>query len=470
MQLLRGEGAGPPATRRLLALLALSLAALVVITWVRVGWLRTLLVDRTGTPWSYGLLGLAWLAVSVPGARAYLRAVEDERAKLRTVLAGAVVLHTTAALTLPYTSNDLFSNLAYGRMARLGLDPYASGPGVLPAGDPFRALVSVNWIDAPSVYGPVLTWLNTLAGRADTVPAAMAIFKLAMLAVTLATVGVAYLVCRRHLAPGRAAPALALFAWNPLLAYEIAGQAHNDGVMLLGLTAFVWAALGGRRLLAVAFLGLAFWAKFAIAPVVGLYLWHLARTDRRKAALGALVFVGMGVLLFLPFWKGPETLLGPLAAVRANPGRMTRSFTEIAAFFAGLASAPLRASAYRIGWTLGQLLLVVLAVRAVRRVRDLASVLHESLVWLLAYLLVASPFVLPWYLTWVLPLALVEADPRLRRLVAFYSALTLVAWCADVPELQAAVVNTWVLVLAARWWRRRGAEAEPSVAYRASAA
>lgn len=470
MAILRGPGAVAPAARRPLTLLLASLAALVVITWVRVAWLRTLAVDRTGTPWSWGVLGLAWLAVSVPGARAYLAAIGDERAKLRSVLAGAVVLHTTAALALPYTSNDLFSNLAYGRMARLGLDPYAAGPGVLPAGDPFRALVSANWIDAPSVYGPVLTWLNALAGRGDTVPAAMAIFKLAMLGVTLATVGVAYLVCKRHLAPGRAAPALALFAWNPLLAYEIAGQAHNDGVMLLGLTAFVWAALGGRRLLAVAFLGLAFWAKFAIAPVVGLYLWHLARTDRRRAALGALLFVAMGVLLFLPFWKGPATLLGPLAAVRSNPGRMTRSFTEIAALFAGLVSAPLRASAYRAGWAAGLALLAVLAVRAARRVDDVASVLHESLVWLLAYLLVASPFVLPWYLTWVLPLALVEADARWQRLVAFYSALTLVAWCADVPELQAAVVNTWVLVLAAQWWRRRRADVEPSVDYRASAA
>ncbi|HEY3355639.1 MAG TPA: hypothetical protein VGQ83_20475, partial [Polyangia bacterium] len=61
------------------------------------------------------------------------------------------------------------------------------------------------------------------------------------------------------------------------------------------------------------------------------------------------------------------------------------------------------------------------------------------------------------------------ADPRWRRLVAVYSALTLVAWCADLPPLQVAVVNTWVLVLAARWWRRR-AGAAPPVDARAAAA
>jgi hypothetical protein len=77
-----------------------------------------------------------------------------------------------------------------------------------------------------------------------------------------------------------------------------------------------------------------------------------------------------------------------------------------------------------------------LGVRALWRVRDLASVLHESLVWLLLYLLVGAPFVLPWYLSWLLPLTITERDPRWRRLVAVYSGLSVVEWCADLPPLQ----------------------------------
>jgi hypothetical protein len=449
--------------------LALSLAGLAALTWIRVAWLGTLVVDHVGTPWSYGVLGAAWLALAGVAARAYLAAADDAGGALRPLLAGALVLHLAAALALPYTSNDLFSNLAYGRMSALGLDPYAAGPSALPVGDPFRALVSPNWIATPAVYGPIATALNALAGRAGGVPAAMAAFKLLLLAAALGTVLVAHALCRRHLAPERAAPAFVLLAWNPLLAWEIAGQAHNDGLMLLALTAFVAAALAGRRLLAVLLLALAFWTKFAVAPVLGLYLAFLARGSRARAAMGAALVAAAGVLLLLPSWSGPASLAGPLAAVRADPVRTTRSFTEIASLLAGLWSPALGAWAYRVGWGAGMALLAALAVRAVQRASTVEAVLHESLVFLLAYLLVAAPFVQPWYLTWLLPLALVEADARWRRAVALFCALTLVAWGVDVPPLQVLAVNVPVLVYLRRAFRRPAGAAttvapHPSVA------
>ena len=434
----------------------LCMVGLVCITWIRALWLRTLMVDGTGTLSTWIVLGAAWLLFSAFSLRAYLGAMDAPRAPLRALLGGAVLLHCAAAFSLPYSSNDLFSNLAYGRMARLGLDPYSAGPIALPAGDPFRALVSSNWLDAPSVYGPILTALNALAGRADSVPAAMAIFKLMMLGVGLATVLVSYAICRR-LRHGEGASAFVLLAWNPLFAYEISGQAHNDAVMVLGLTAFVWAAIEERELLAVLFLGLAFYAKFAVGPVLGLYLWHLARKAPAKALVAGALVALIGLLLFLPFWKGAGTLVGPLAAVRANPSRVTRSFTEIAYLLAKVVSEPLGLAVYEVGWWFGMAVFLGLGVRALWRVRDLASVLHESLVWLLLYLLIGAPFVLPWYLSWLLPLTLTERDPRWRRLVAVYSGLSVVEWCADLPPLQVAVVNTAVLLLAVRWFRGGGA-------------
>jgi alpha-1,6-mannosyltransferase len=233
--------------------------------------------------------------------------------------------------------------------------------------------------------------------------------------------------------------------------------------MLLALTGFVGAALAGRRLLAVLLLSLAFWTKFAVAPVLGLYLAFLARGSRARAALGAVIAAGTGAVLLLPWWRGPGSLAGPMAALRANPVRTSRSFTEIASLLAGLWSPAAGAWAYRVGWGAGLALLAVLAVRAARRARTVEAVLHESLVFLLAYLLVASPFVQPWYLTWLLPLALVEADPRWRRAVALYCALTLVAWGVDVPPLQTLAVN--VPVLAYLWrTRRRGAVARAAPA------
>ena len=455
------------------ARLALCVAGLVAITLVRVAWLGTLLVDGTGHPWSWGLLGLAWLVLGVGALRAFLAALDRGTEPLRRLLAPALVLHVVAALALPYTSNDLFSNLAYGRMLRLGLDPYALGPSALPAGDAFRALVSSNWRDTPSVYGPVLTALHAVAGLAGAVPWAMAIFKVIVLAVTLATVLLAYAVCRKHVPAPLAPSAFVLFAWNPLLAHEISGQAHNDAVMLLGLTAFVWAALEERELLAVLLLALAFYAKFAVAPVLGLYLWYLARRSPGRALIAGAMVAALGVALFLPFWSGPSTLAGPAAAISADRPRVTRSFAEILYLPVSILDPPRSFWVYRACWGVGTAGLAVLALRALRRVRTVASVLHESLVFLLFYLLVAAPFVLPWYLTWLLPLTLTERDPRWRRVVALYTGLSLVAWCADVPVLQVAVVNTAVLMLARRWFfgpgQAAGEASEEELLWRKSA-
>jgi len=266
-----------------------------------VAWIGTLKVDGTGKAWTWIVLGTAWCVFGTAVLRTYLQALGASTDSLSRLLRAGVVLHCVAALILPYSSNDLFSNLAYGRMSFLGMSPYTGGPGDLPAADPFRALVSSNWLRSSCAYGPILAGLNALAGRAATVLGAMAIFKLSMLAVMLATLLVAYAICRRHLSGERATRAFSLLALNPLLAYEITGEAHNDGVMILALTAFVWAALEERELLAVLFLALAFFAKFAVAPVLGLYLWFIARRDPLKGLAATALFATTGVLLFLPF-------------------------------------------------------------------------------------------------------------------------------------------------------------------------
>lgn len=437
--------------------LALCVLGLSALTLARAGLAGTARVDGASVGAHQIWLGIAWLALSGLAMRFYLWATESDL-EPRHVLWGAILVHAAAALALPYSSNDIFSNLAYGRMLRLGLNPYLAGPSALPAGDPFLALVGGHWVDTPSVYGPVNLVLNWVAGRADTVASAMAVYKLEVFGTSVATVFAAYAICRRHLKGASAASAFAFLALNPLLVYEVSGQAHNDGVMVLGLMLFVWAALEDRELLATAFLSLAFCAKFAVAPVLGLYLVSLLRRAPLKGVLAAAVAAGLSIALFAPFWHGLSTLAGPLTAVSADSTRVTHSYTDVLCTLGDLFGDRCRLWVYRLCWGGGTALLLVLAARAIARVRSVESVLHESLVYLLCYGLIAAPWYLPWYGTWLLPLALVERDARLRRLVALYSGLGVVQWCLNVAVVQAAVVNTVVLARAHRWFRPQRAQ------------
>ena len=175
------------------------------------------------------------------------------------------------------TSNDIFSNLANGRLVLAGLNPYIDPPLALGSDHPTVSLVADDWSDVPTPYGPVITALATLAALARTDWAALAVFKLMMLASVLGTVLVAHACCRTYLPPRQAAAALVFVGWNPLVAWEISGQAHNDGVMLLATTIFAWAAWRRKPWTAVLSIAIAFYAKLAVAPVLGLYLVYQAR-------------------------------------------------------------------------------------------------------------------------------------------------------------------------------------------------
>src|SRR6185436_15381086 len=113
------------------------------------------------------------------------------------LVAGALLVHAAAALALPLTSNDLFSNLAYGRLSHLGWNPYLHAPRALPPDDPFLALVGRRWLDTPIVYGPILTALDAAVGYFTNVFHALAAFKL-----TLAATGSAIVLATRRAVAG----------------------------------------------------------------------------------------------------------------------------------------------------------------------------------------------------------------------------------------------------------------------------
>jgi hypothetical protein len=365
---------------------------------------------------------------------------------LRRLFAGAVLIHLFAALALPHTSNDAFSNVAYGHMWRLGLNPYFAGPSALGPHDAFAQMVGLRWIDTPSVYGPVLNWVNALAGLADTVEGALAIFKIEMLATSLAIALTAWGFCRSRRAGREATAAFVLVAWNPLVAWEVAGQSHNDGVMALAMVAFVWAAVAEREWIALASIATAFYVKFAVAPVMALYLVHVWRRDRLRALAMAAVVLALGAALFGPYWGGRSTLSSPLAAAGGGADRVTHSFAALIGQITYRLHAPRTWKVlYKVWWALGNVLLGWTFLRGLLRARTVQNVLEDSLVFLLYYDLLAAPWFHPWYLTWILPLAMGLEDAGWRRVVAVYSALAVVQYAFPLEPVNDCVLDVIVL-------------------------
>jgi hypothetical protein len=172
------------------------------------------------------------------------------------------------------------------------------------------------------------------------------------------------------------------YAWNPLLAIEVAGSGHVDivGVLLLLLSV---AALG-RRWRTVAALAFGFAVAVKLLPIVLLPLYW-KRVRFRDGALAA-VMIG---LLYVPFLDHGRIPTGSL-------GTYVHSFRFNDAVFALLERV------VSPGLAVGMAVMAGF-ITAIWLRRKATAWSPEAFAWPMAASLLCAPVIYPWYLLWLLP-------------------------------------------------------------------
>jgi hypothetical protein len=340
--------------------------------------------------------------------------------------------------------DDIWRYLWDGHVGASGINPYRHAPAD-PALDDVGATAfwadvrdNVNHPGVPTVYPPLAQWVFRLAHA--LAPGSVLAMKALLVAFDLGTIVLLALALRRL---GRAPTEAALYAWNPLVIKVFAGSGHVDAVLVTCLTATAWLALGGRRRSTAAAWGLAVLAK--LSPVVLLPFVvrrvGLAATavGGAVAALGILPFVDAGPLLleglrrFASSWQfnaGPYRLLSSLASiVTGDPGVWARGLTGLA--------------------------IVGIVVWLTLRDDARPETFPGQAVWALGALLVLGPVVMPWYVTWLLPLAILARE----QLWLVFSALVCLAFLVMVDGVERPAV-LWIEYSALAglllWRARRG--------------
>ena len=181
---------------------------------------------------------------------------------------------------------------------------------------------------------------------------------------------------------GHGIPCVLAYAWNPLLATEVAGSGHIDivGALLL-LISFCALNRQWRAVAAVTF-GLAVSVKFLPVVLLPLY-WKCVRI---RDGILATIIVG---LLYVPFLKSESTPIGSLATY-------VQSFRFNDPVFTILE----RVVAPQLAAALAVLVGLVIAIRLRNRSAALSS---DAFAWSMAGSLLCAPVVYPWYLLWTLP-------------------------------------------------------------------
>ncbi|MCC7367484.1 MAG: hypothetical protein IT306_03620 [Chloroflexi bacterium] len=241
----------------------------------------------------------------------YLRRVPDA-VPIDLILAGQLVFGILQVWIYPVAALDLYDYLMYGRTILVyGGNPFFQPPSAFP--DPLVAYSP--WPNERSVYGPVWQVLSLVptAIAGESILRGLVLFKVLGL---IAFIGCTLVIWRvlKRLCPTMAASGTLLFAWNPLLQFELVGNGHNDVVMALFLLLAVWALLAERRLLVLPLLALAVLTKLLVIALGPVFLYALLRGPRpwrvklREIAAGGLVGLGLAVVLYAPFWRGLDTL------------------------------------------------------------------------------------------------------------------------------------------------------------------
>lgn len=377
--------------------------------------------------------GLIWA-----GFAAYLGVLAAApRLGARAVWATIGVLVAGFAVAPVLLSHDVYSYVDYARLGALhGLNPYLHPPSAAPS-DP--AYAHVTWTGARSAYGPLFTLVTYPLARLP-VGAAVALLKALAAASVLGLAALtARLAAGRGIDPRRAGAFVAL---NPLVLVHVVGGAHNDAVALLLGTLGVAAVLAAREAAG----GVAFAAAL------------LVKAPAAVAAPFALLGLGAD--------RGeatPDHPLRRLPSLRSAPARGTGAPARLL-LGAALALAAIGLAAYlAFGWhwldafglagrrqsktshlsiptTLarlggldpGAVRAAVLALYAALLAYLLAWTWRggdwlRAAAWASLGLLLATAWLLPWYLIWALPLAVLSRDRPLQLLVLALTAFQLAA-------------------------------------------
>jgi hypothetical protein len=388
------------------------------------------------------------------------------------LLAGLPLLFVAVLLPgYPLLSNDIFKYVFDGRiMAVYGGNPFTRVPADFPD-DRFYDLV--YWKAVVNAHGPIWRVLEAVSAQIGGERCERAI--LAMKAwptlAYLGTVGALYLLLRTT-CPSRALVGAVAYAWCPLVLLEALQNGHNDVVAALPVLLALWAARSGRWRMAVMLVALGFLVKPLAAlagPALLIAAWNAGGRARREVLIGSLLAALIVVLAYAPFFRGLGTLQG-----LERSGIFSASPAELVVICLEAIGWPLdqAMTAGRVFATGSFGVLALVALFALWRGRlDLAGAVASVL---FAYVLVSSQWFNPWYVLWLVPIAMLAPDWRTRTLAIGFATLAPLTYLLQYDSrLVVPIVFVPVALLAVRWraalgWTRGRAPIAPGAVADAS--
>jgi alpha-1,6-mannosyltransferase len=360
---------------------------------------RAHLISGGGDPYRSFLCQVLFLALLYLTALALVfRSGADagrSRRGLWVILFFACLYRWLLVPSVPALSTDIYRYIWDGRVQAHGINPYVYPPRSEALKDlrDEKIYPRINRPSAPTIYpaGAQLLFhgLNRLVIRSTTA------FKAAVVVSDMGSLLVLTLMLIHLKVP---AERVLVYAWHPLVIYEVANNGHLDGFMLLFVLLALFLMLKSRPAAAIASLALATAVK--LYPVLLLPTLLKSRQWRY-----CLLFGGIVLALYLPYLSAGPAILGFLPEYFRNPAE---------GFNLGLKAYLLKILplADHLLITLGFAVLLAAAVVVVWRLpKDDITALKCAYLLVGLQLLLASGSLHPWYLIPIIPFLALFPSP-----------------------------------------------------------
>jgi hypothetical protein len=340
----------------------------------------------------------------------------------RTLWTTIVGLHVAFLLAPPLLSQDVFSYIAYARLGvEHGMNPYSHRPFDIRGDAVFGFAGSKDAID---VYGPFFTLITYPLGWIS-VGAAFWVLKLVAAASSLGLVQVVRSIATRVGANSKRA--IAVVGLCPATLVHVVGGAHNEALTMLIVFAGVSLAVGGvnagRERIGGFVAALAIGVKASAAVPLP---FMLAASRNKLQMLFGMVAAGILTLTTAVVAFGPDALNG-LNLISSNQNHSSRwslphrTVDGIDLIFGSVDRAA-ATDAVRAAF-------VVLLAAAVIYLLWRSYKQPESWIanagWATLGVLLASAWLVPWYLLWLLPFTALARSRALTIATVVFAGYTM---------------------------------------------
>ena len=388
---------------------------------------------------------LTFLAISVGLLICYLfgfkRLVSqgNNQPLLKIIIAFSVLFCVILILIPQVGSGDIYNYILRARvLTEHGENPYLTTTSTVPD-DLFYIYSPKMWHEIPMQYGPVLASVSIATSwlARDSFLVNQLLLKILFALIHMANI-VLIVKLTRLIKPAMGNIPLFLYAWNPLVLFEVANNAHNDILMAFLILLSLYFYYSKKYVLVWPVLLLSVFTKYVTLLLFPLLIYFvLKKIPREKVKTfiikGALICLALTALLFAPFWEGFQTLKSLLMQTElysfANLSLVpmlifgaTELFSNIYPISYKMATVLVRLTAF----TAFFVLYLFLLYRIFKTQKK--DVTFYSFLILFLYTIVGVTSLQPWYFLWVIPIAALIDRRLVWGIIFFITALGLFSY------------------------------------------